>query len=214
MTKFRVSLHALHVPFRASLRVPSPFAAVLRLVAALGLLVLGIGFTAGCCHRPGAVAPSAAFAHPLPALIVERLEIAREVAWAKFHSGAPVHDPAREAAILADLVAQGRERGLDPVRVEAFFTAQIAASREVQTELIAGWLAMSRKQTPPRPAHPPLDLRADIRPRLDALTPRLLDALAQTTFPAPDLAAATASMLRAAGYSPEVVALATAPLLP
>ena len=199
---------------RAVFRVTPLF----RLTAALGLLTLAIGFAAGCCHTPDATdapPPSAAFAHPLPGLIAERLVLAREVAWAKFHSGAPVHDPVREAAILADLVAQGRERGLDPVRVEAFFTAQIAASREVQTELLAGWLAMSRKQAPPRPAHPPLDLRADIRPRLDALTPRLLDALVLlSATPTHGLADATAATLRLDGFSPAVIALAVAPLHP
>ncbi|MBC8012451.1 MAG: gamma subclass chorismate mutase AroQ [Burkholderiales bacterium] len=189
----------------------------LRFAAALGLLMLGIGFGTGCCHKPERSTPSPAVAHPLPELINERLLLAREVAWTKFHSGAPIHDPVREAAILADLVAQGRARGLDHARVEAFFSAQIAASREVQTELLAVWRAPrhdtghdAAQASAHRPAHPPLDLRTDIRPWLDALTPRLLDAL--PTAPRPDLATATADTLRLDGFSATVITLATDPL--
>lgn len=168
-----------------------------RLLAVLGLLAL-----AACRH------PAASGHGPgLPALVTERLQLAREVAWAKHHSGAPVHDPVREAAILAALVSQGRAHGLEPAAVGTFFTAQIAASRRVQEELLAAWRAGG-----PRPDHPPLDLRDDIRPRLDALTPKILDALAG--HPSPALADDTARALSAAGFSPAVTDLATAPLRP
>lgn len=171
---------------------------------------------ASCRH--GTLAPSAAAApHPatacgplrqadsLPELIALRLELAREVAWTKFHSGAPIHDPSREAAILAGLVAQGRALGLDAAAVETFFSAQLAASREVQRELIAAWRSGAVV-----PSRAPLDLAGDIRPQLDALTPRLL-ALLPASLP---LADATARTLAARGFSPTVIVLATAPLRP
>lgn len=164
------------------------------------LFALVFLLSAGC----RSVAPAAS-AHPLPTLMAERLIIAREVAWTKLHSGAAVHDPAREAALLADLVAQGHARGLDPSRVEAFFVAQISASREVQHELLAAWAAGA-----PHPAHAPLDLRADIRPSLDTLTPRLLDAL--PAQPEPTLARVAETTLREAGFSAAVTALAVEPL--
>lgn len=143
----------------------------------------------------------------LPDLIALRLFIAADVALAKHATGAPVHDPAREAALLATIIDQGRQRGLPAEAVEPFFAAQIAASRQVQNELLAAWAS----GTPP-PGKPPLDLRADIRPRLDALTPRLLDALVTQRSTA--VAEAASRQLAAAGFSPAVIALATAPLRP
>jgi chorismate mutase len=137
--------------------------------------------------------------------MAERLLIAREVAWTKHHSGAPVLDPEREAALLTSLIAKGRARGLDVTRVEDFFTAQIAASREVQAELLFAWVSDAA-----RPAHAPLDLRADLRPRLDKLTPLLLESL--PAAPAAELALAAERLLTAEGFSPAVIALAVAPL--
>lgn len=168
------------------------------------LLLLGFVLFGGC-QSAGPTPPANAYEHPLPRLMAERLAIAREVAWTKHHSGAPVLDPEREAALLSALIADGRARGLDTARVEDFFTAQIAASREVQTELLFAWAGGSS-----HPDHAPLDLRADIRPRLDVLTPRLLDTL--PAAPAPDLALAAERLLTEAGYSPAVIDLAVAPL--
>ncbi len=172
---------------------------LLRLLALAGLLTLA------ACQPPEAApkAPSA-----LPGLVTERLRIAREVAWSKFHSGDPVHDPQREFDLVTELIRQGNALGLDSVAIKAFFEAQLAASREVQTELLAAWA----DGTAPKPATPPLDLAADLRPRLDALTPTLLEGI----FDTPDaaIAEATARALAADGFSPAVVELATAPLRP
>ena len=167
------------------------------------LLTLGFFALAGCRTEPGI--PANVYGHPLPHVIAERLALAREVAWTKFHSGAPVLDPAREDALKAVFVEQARARGLDPHRAEAFIIAQLDASRAVQTELLRRWANPAA-----RPAHPPRDLASDLRPALAALTPRLIAALPPT--PRQDLAAATARILELDGFSPAVVALATAPL--
>lgn len=171
-----------------------------RLVPFLGLLLLAL---AGCRTQPGI--PANAFGHPLPALIAERLRLARDVAWTKFHSGAPVLDPVREDALKASFVEQARARGLDPHRAAAFITAQLDASRAVQSELLLAW-----ENPAARPAHPPRDLASDLRPALTALTPRLIAALPPA--PRQDLAAATSRILELDGFSPAVIALATAPL--
>lgn len=134
--------------------------------------------------------------------------MAREVAWTKFHTGAPVHDPRREAELLADLVAHASARDRDPAWVEKFFTAQLAASRAVQTESHTLW----RSDPKTRPSTPPQDLRNDLRPRLDALTARLLEALPRK--PESELATVAATALGNAGFSPAVIDLATAPLRP
>lgn len=157
--------------------------------------------------RGAASTEAAATAAELPALIEARLQLAREVAWSKFHSGAPVHDPQREAELLDALQRQGEALGLPPARVRRFFEAQIAASRAVQTTQLAAWHAGA-----PRPAHPPLDLRTDLRPRLDRLTARLLQALADPASADPSLQRRSEELLRVRHYPPEAIALAIAPL--
>lgn len=171
-----------------------------------------VGILSGCgtSAPKDRALPSPSLAAPrsldrLPDLIALRLTIATEVALAKHATGAPVHDPAREAALLTAIIEQGLQRGLPAAEVETFFSAQIAASRQVQVELLAAWADGT-----PLPDHAPLDLRADIRPRLDALTPRMLDALA--TQRSSTIAETTARQLAASGFSPAVIALATAPL--
>ncbi|MET0263658.1 MAG: gamma subclass chorismate mutase AroQ [Rariglobus sp.] len=135
-------------------------------------LCAGLFLLAGCCT------PSSTKDEPLHSRLVKgmaaRLEIAREVAWTKAQTGAPVLDVDREKALLAALVKQGEAAGLSRDRVEKFFSAQIAASREVQTELLAAWAA----GTAERPRTAPLDLRTQIRPRLDSLSNELIEALA------------------------------------
>lgn len=167
------------------------------------LLILGLFGLAGCCTGSGI--PANAFGHPLPNLIAERLTLAREVAWVKFHSGAPVLDQAREDALKASFAEQARARGIDPHSAEAFITAQLEASRAVQSELLLAW-----ENPAARPAKQPRDLASDLRPALSSLTPRLIAAL--PPGPRPELAAATERLLELDGFSPAVIALATAPL--
>lgn len=138
----------------------------------LTALCLGAALVSGC------YAPQAKQEEPTPlsrlaAGVAARLEIARDVAWSKANSGAPVLDAERERALLAALVKQGEAAGLEASRVEKFFAAQMAASREAQTELIAAWTAGTAK----RPETKPLDLRTQIRPRLDALSAELITTL-------------------------------------
>lgn len=119
-----------------------------------------------------------------------------------------MHDPEREFDLVTQLIRQGNAVGLDSLAIKTFFEAQLAASREVQTELLAAWSA----ETAPKPTTPPLDLAADLNPRLDALTPSLLEGI----FDTPDIAIAetTARALAADGFSAAVIELATAPLRP
>ena len=133
----------------------------------------GLSLLAGCC-APWAKEESTPFERLRNGVAV-RLDIARDVAWAKAQTGAPVLDVEREKAVLAALVKQGEAAGLERARVERFFSAQIAASREVQTELLAAWAA----GTAERPKTKPLDLKTQIRPRLDAVGTELIAALAE-----------------------------------
>lgn len=170
----------------------------------LTALCLGAALASGCCApwaKKEEPTPLARLAHGM----VARLEIARDVAWAKANSGAPVLDAERERVLLAALVKQGEAAGLGAARVEKFFSAQIAASREVQTELLAAWTTGTEK----RPESKPLDLRTQIRPRLDALSAELIAALAGVPEePGAGDRVVLGRMLRQKGFSKAVAEIA------
>lgn len=104
-----------------------------------------------------------------------RLVIAEQVALAKWDSGAPVEDFAREAQVIASVTKAGEGMGLDRKDVANFFRAQIEANKLVQYSLLAEW-----HRRGDAPAHKPIDLRGTIRPELDQLETQLLAELAKT----------------------------------
>lgn len=106
---------------------------------------------------------------PLVILMIQRLQLSREVAWNKCRAGIPVADPAREARMLTDLRSAGVQEGLSVAEVARLFLPQIAASRRYQEELIAGW-----RSGIDIPRIEPLDLSAEIRPRLDKVNREML----------------------------------------
>jgi chorismate mutase len=169
-----------------------------------GWLCLGLLILSGCASFK---ARDSEATDRLARCMAERLLISCDVAWSKAHSGAPVLDPARESVLLAALVRRGKDAGLDQARVERFFIAQIAASREVQTELLDAWASgrMVRPQTAP------LDLRTQIRPRMDAASAALITSLAN--FPnegSPARRERVAGVLRESGFSDRVISRALA----
>jgi len=106
-------------------------------------------------------------------LIQQRLAIADDVARVKWNTGAPIEDPPRERAIIDAIGRQAGGYGLDAAVAQDFFRAQIEASKIVQHARFREWRATSQpKFTGVR------DLKTDIRPALDALTPAMLSALA------------------------------------
>ena len=136
--------------------------------------VLALSFIlAGCASRPEpAWTPTPAQAR-LVDLTTTRLALAREVAWVKFRDGLPVLDRQREAESLARVVALGVEQGLNAKRIERFFQAQMAASRDYQSHLISAW-----NDGGPLPLLPPRNLAQDIRPEIDNLNRQILTQLA------------------------------------
>jgi chorismate mutase len=104
----------------------------------------------------------------------QRLALAPLVAQSKWNARLPVEDPAREVSQVADLGARGARRGLPADWVEAFFRAQIEAGKQVQQALIDRWAAARAPSFVGAP-----DLRADLRPKIDALNQAILDALVE-----------------------------------
>lgn len=120
---------------------------------------------------PWPLAPSPA--QRLAKRIDERLALMPDVARYKWNRGQAIEDPPREQALLDSIKLQAPRYGLDPARAVAFFAAQIEASKVLQRELFFAWRANGQGEFAST-----RDLANDIRPKLDALNPQLLAALA------------------------------------
>ena len=90
---------------------------------------------------------------PLVEISAQRLAIAEQVALAKWDSGTPVEDAAREAQVIASATEAAESRGLDAAWVSNLFRAQIEANKLVQYSLLAVWRRLGKA-----PDHTPVDL--------------------------------------------------------
>ncbi|GAA0916975.1 gamma subclass chorismate mutase AroQ [Nonomuraea longicatena] len=108
-------------------------------------------------------------------LSADRLMLAHPVAAAKWITGRPIDDPDRERHLLTSVTERSQRMGLDPTLTTTIFRDQIEAGKLVQRFLHARWSLRPAE----RPTHAP-DLRADIRPRLDRLTPELLESISRS----------------------------------
>jgi chorismate mutase len=138
-----------------------------KLASVFGLTIIGTGGA----RAQGAIDRL----QPLVATSARRLLIAERVALAKWDSGGPVEDTAREAQVIASAVRDGESRGLDPTSVANFFKAQIEANKAVQYSLLADWRRSGRA-----PAHAPINLALTIRPELDQIQMALMTELDDT----------------------------------
>lgn len=138
--------------------------AVLAVVLGLVCVIVAPGIRAAAVEA--SATPS------LQGLMAERLALMPAVAAAKFRSGQPVLDPAREAAVLAEARAAALRVGLVPETVEALFVAQMAAARAIQTRLVKAW------SVPGAAVPEASDLATTIRPALSRLTPAIVAAAA------------------------------------
>jgi chorismate mutase len=109
---------------------------------------------------------------PLVDASAQRIEVARQVAFAKWDSHRPVEDQRREDEVISAAVAQGVDRGLNREFVARIFKAQIDANKFVQYALLSEWRRLGSA-----PQHPQFDLSRTIRPELDTIQSRLIDEL-------------------------------------
>ncbi|MEB8342991.1 chorismate mutase, partial [Streptomyces endophyticus] len=128
---------------------------------------------------PAAAASQTAHADPhalaaITSLATERLALADKVAAAKYGTDAPIDDPARERQILDDVAERSAGLGIDPAFAQSVFRDQIEANKVVQRGLYARWDAHPEQRPTERP-----DLATEVRPQLDRITTRLLDALGE-----------------------------------
>ena len=130
---------------------------------------------AASCAPPSTATRHDPLVDGLLTLMRERLDVMSDVALSKWQSRAPIADPAREAALLDAVSRRAGEFRLDPACVRVVFRAQIEAAKLVQASRFRRW-----RTSPPTGLKAP-DLATDLRPRIDRLNIRLLDALGRAT---------------------------------
>lgn len=109
---------------------------------------------------------------PLRRLIDERLALMPDVARHKWNTRGAIDDFPREQKVIEALSAQAQSLGIPAPWAERFFRAQITGAKQIQRANFARWERSGAGTFAGVP-----DLVTVIRPRLDALTPRLLGEL-------------------------------------
>lgn len=112
--------------------------------------------------------------HSLVDLAAQRLATADLVAAAKYGTGSPVDDPAREKQVLDDVARQARDLGADPEVTVRFFRDQIEANKVVQRELHRRWDA-DPSQAPTPQERPDL---AEVRKEINRVNGELVRGIA------------------------------------
>ncbi len=107
-------------------------------------------------------------------LVHQRLMLAEPVARYKWNRRMPIEDLPREQVVIESLARRAALEGLPAPLAEAFFRAQIEASKAEQRALFERWREAGVVNFRDAP-----DLVTETRPQLDALTPKLIAALAR-----------------------------------
>lgn len=113
---------------------------------------------------------------PLTELSAERALLSDEVAAAKWGTGKPIADPAREQQLLDEVARRSTAMGLDPAAAARVFRDHIEASELVQRSLHQRWTAHPGEAPTEHP-----DLPTEVRPELDRITTELLEQLRNTS---------------------------------
>lgn len=104
-------------------------------------------------------------------LVAERLALMPQAAAAKWVSGAPIADPAREQAVLDREAATAERMGLASLPVREFFAQQMHLARDLQLQLHGDW-----RKTGCGPCAGATDLTS-FRAEIDRLNDALLRAM-------------------------------------
>ncbi|WP_206505158.1 chorismate mutase [Streptomyces chrestomyceticus] len=145
---------------------------------------------------PAATPRGADALRPLAALSARRLATADLVAAAKWGTGSPVDDPAREQQVLDAVARQATELGADPRWTARIFRDQIEANKTVQRGLHRRWAADPAQVPGERPDLG--EVRKEINRVNDALVRAIAASGAARTSPrcVPSLVGAAADVRR------------------
>ncbi|MFF3455134.1 chorismate mutase [Streptomyces sp. NPDC002730] len=156
--------------------------------AAMTVLLTGAGTAsaAPAAPQPSASVPAAAAGsnsyaglHTIADLSAQRLTTADLVAAAKYGTGSPIDDPAREKQVLDGVAQQARDLGADPEATVRIFRDQIEANKLVQRALFHRWDADSSRAPTERP-----DL-AEVRKEINRINAALVRSIADSASARP-----------------------------
>jgi chorismate mutase len=114
-------------------------------------------------------------------LSAQRLATADLVAAAKYGTGSPIDDPAREKQVLDAVAQQARDLGADPDATVRIFRDQIEANKLVQQELFRRWEADPSQGPKERPDL--TEVRQEINHVNDALVHAVADSARARSAP-------------------------------
>jgi cyclohexadienyl dehydratase len=138
----------------------------------LSILLLGCSWAVlACAATPPAYSDPAAQMLRVSELMAARLQLMPEVAAWKFVRQLPVQDAERERLVLQATVQRAQALGIEAGAAERLFALQIELARSVQQAAIQRWRSTSTTPAAPR------SLDAELRPALDELGTRLLQAI-------------------------------------
>lgn len=143
----------------------------------------GVAVAASPARQPAATSSAAPTQssyvelHSLADLAAQRLATADLVAAAKYGTGSPIDDPAREQQVLDDVARQARDLGADPEATVRFFRDQIEANKMVQRELHRRWDA-DPSQAPAPGERPDL---AEVREEINRVNGELVRGIAASS---------------------------------
>jgi chorismate mutase len=126
---------------------------------AIALLLLS-----GCLHQKPAGDVSG-----LRSAVADRLALIPDVARHKWNTGAAITDPEREQRLIQTAIVKGRQIGIPDQVTRAAIEAQIAASKQMQEELIQSW-----SETGEGPFVSVPDFTEETRPKIEEATDQLI----------------------------------------
>jgi chorismate mutase len=103
-----------------------------------------------------------------------RLEVMHEVARYKWNARQPINDPERERRLLEALERRGKQFGLPVDEARPLMQAQIDAGKLIQQADWDEWQRIERE-----PFSDAADLQTELRPRIDRISEKLLEAYAK-----------------------------------
>lgn len=138
----------------------------MRSMLLAGAIIAALASPAHSCERESL--------DPLLRSAAARVTTSDKVAAAKWGTGQPIDDPAREQQVLDAVARKSVELGIDPEESKRVFRDQIEASKLVQRALHERWAAIPGERPVERP-----DL-GEIRPIIDRLNDEILLELRDT----------------------------------
>ena len=131
---------------------------------AVPLVAIALQLLSGCLHQK-----PASDASGLGSAVADRLALIPDVARHKWNTGAAITDPEREQRLIQTAIVKGRQIGIPDQVTRAAIEAQIAASKQMQEELIQSW---SKTGEGPFVSVP--DFAEETRPRIEEATDQLI----------------------------------------